>query len=152
MFNECELYYYEGLYFNEEEINKLNIQKTDCIGLITLLQNYINVCEMNNCEMKQLNKEMLQDSALKDKKEFYFIIRDNNLIILPMKVYYGIKGGHQVLAFWDDKKIRDAKLVDVKKNGIAHIISDMASSQSLIDSYQKQIKMKKVYTYLDNGN
>lgn len=149
MFKKCELYYYDGLYLNEEEVKKLYIQKTDGIGLITALQKCISVYTLENGEKKHLDKKMLLNNAMKDNREFCYILKNNILVMLPIKVYYGIKNDYQVLAFWDDENIRDAMFDGVKRNGISILIADMAISSSMIDEYQKQLKLRKTYNSLN---
>lgn len=148
MYQKCELYAYEGLYLDEEEITKLNIQKTNSIGLVALLQNTNCVFEMNANGYFNANKEMLQVNAMKGNKEICYIMRNGILIVLPFKILYGVKNDKQIIAFWNNEKVRDAKFLDIKRNGVSSIIFEMSSSQPIVDQYEKQLKLRKIYNNL----
>lgn len=148
MFEKCELYYYDGLYLDEEAMNKINIQITNGIRLVTALQECVNVYELDNYEKRILDRDKLILNVLSSDKRFCFTVCNNDLIILPITIYYGIKSNDQLLAFWDDEKIREAKLASVKAKGIMCLISDINHSVSIVDNYKKQLQLKKAYNSL----
>ena len=148
MFQKCELYYFEGLYLNEEEITKLGIHKTNGIGLIALLQNVDRVFEMSIDGYCNANKEELQINAMKKNKEYCYIIKNNSLVVLPFKIFYGVKNDKQIIAFWNYENVRDAKLLDIKSKGVGSIIFEMSSSQSMIGEYEGQLRLRKIYNNL----
>lgn len=148
MYKECELFYCDGLFLSSDEAKELNIEVADGIGLITLLQKYSNVFGMADGEVVSLDKQVLQNEALKANHMFCYIIKNNSLILPPIKIYYGIKKDNKILALWDSKRIRDIKLSDVKINNIHSIVEDMSSSNSLIEDFSKQLQLRKVYNSL----
>lgn len=152
MFEKCELYYCDGLILTEEQVKDLNIEVTDNIGLIALIQKYNYIFEIKDENLKQADKRKILESVLNNGQKICCIKKENVLVLPPIKIYYGIKQGSQFLAFWDDEKIRDAKLSDIRINGIRSVIEDMTNSQELILEYKKQLKLRKVNDSLKNLN
>ena len=149
MFEKCELYYYEGLYLNEEEINKLGINKTNGIGLAALLQNTDKVLEMNVDGYYVADKETLQLSAIREDKEYCYIIKKNILIVLPFKILYGIKNSKQIIAVWYYQNVRDAKFLEINKTAsVSSITFEISSSQPMVEQYQEQLKLRKIHNNL----
>lgn len=147
MFNECELYYYEGLILDDDDIKELNMEKTNGIGLITLIQNYTNVFGIENGEIIEIDKEKLLNNVIKTEEEFCYIIRNNSLLLPPIKIYYGIKED-RILAVWENKQIRDIKLHEIRVTNICTIIEEMSNTDSFIKDFNKQKKLRKKYNSL----
>lgn len=151
MFKACEFYYYNELYLDDEVLSKLKIEKTNQVGLITLLSKYSKIMGINdNGEVFQYNKNVIQSKILNSEQEHFYSIRNNAVIIYPIKIYYGIKNNQdKVVAVYDSKRIRDIKLGEVKKNSIHVILVDIQESSVIVDKYQKQMQLKKLYNNLD---
>lgn len=150
MFSGCELYSYSGLLLNELELKKLQIYKTDSIGAVTLIQNYSNVSSMelnktiDDYDYIPLDKSVFLKQILSSSKEICYRIVKDSVIILPVQIHYGISDGERILALYDEKNIRDAKLSTVVKiNKINSIIEDITNSNSLIQTYNKQKELRR---------
>lgn len=148
MFEACEIYYYNGLYLDDEEMNKLHICHATGIELISMLQKYSNVFGLDDGELVDVNKDMLLNNCLTNKEGFFYTDQKGSLVLIPIKFYYGIKQGRQLLALYDNRQIRDIKLSVVSQYDVRRITDDMANSTSRIDDYNKQMKLRKVYSSL----
>lgn len=151
MFKACEFYYYNELYLDSEALSKLEIEKTNQVGLITLLSKYNKIMGINdNGDVFQYNKTTIQSKILDSEQEHFYSIRNDTVIIYPIKVYYGIKNNQdKVVAVYDSKRIRDIKLKEVLINNIHAILDDVQESSKVIENYQKQMKLKKLYNNLE---
>lgn len=152
MLEKCNLYYYEGLYLNEEEIRKLNIRVVDGIQLTAMLSTCAHIYELRECQKNTLDKNAFISSILKESKPICFTIKGNSLVILPMIIHYGIKTDNQLLAFWNDEKVRDAKFIEAKRNGVLDLITDINNSGPIVDEFQKQASLRKVYSSIKFEN
>ena len=151
MFKACEFYYYNELYLDAEVLNKLGIEKTNQVGLITLLSNYAKIMGINdNGDVFQYSKTTIQNKILNSEQEHFYCIRNNMVIIYPIKIYYGIKNNQdKVVAVYDSKRIRNIKLNEVLINSIHVILADIQDSSEIVENYQKQMKLKKLYNNLE---
>lgn len=151
MFKACEFYYYNELYLDDEVLNKLGIEKTNQVGLITLLSNYAKIMGINdNGDVFQYSKTTIQNKILNSEQEHFYCIRNNMVIIYPIKIYYGIKNNQdKVVAVYDSKRIRNIKLNEVLINSIHVILADIQDSSEIVENYQKQMKLKKLYNNLE---
>ena len=150
MFKACEFYYYEELYLDNEALNKLLIKKIDQVGLITLLGKYSKVMGIHDGEVFQYSKSTIQSKILDPEQEHFYRVKNNTLIIYPIKIYYGIQNNQgKIFAVYDNKRIRDIKLSEANKNSIHVILTDVQDSSLIVESYQKQMKLKKLYNSLE---
>lgn len=151
MFKACEFYYYNELYLDDEALNKLEIKKTNQVGLITLLGQYVKVVGINEeGQVFQYSKNTIQSKIMNSEQEHFYSIRNNTLIIYPIKIYYGIQNVQgKIFAVYDSKRIRDIKLSEANKNSIHVILTDVQDSLEVVENYQKQMRLKKLYNNLE---
>ena len=83
---------------------------------------------------------------------YFFIESENSLLIVPLKVYYGIKNYNGIITLYDNKNIRDAKLELVRKNGLSELFDDIGNKENLVNRYNEQEKVKKICKLLDKYN
>lgn len=149
MVEEYELYYYCGLYLNKEELEKLDINKATGIELLTLLHNHCNVVSLSDDgRFSSIDKNKFENSVVFNK-EYCYMIRKGILILLDITIYYSIKYENKIIVVYESKEVRDAKIRNVKLDDI-FIIQDMHESVSVINEFNKQMNLKKIYNRLDN--
>lgn len=151
MFCSCELYYCDGLYIDQEMAQSLALQKTNNISFLSILGNYDTILSFKNGNIEKADKAKLikkvQDQIL-DDKEICYLIRDKALIVPDVLIYYGISINNNIIALYDKKSIRDAKLTFVKRYDAGKLVDDMADSNVIINAYDAQKKLQKIYNGL----
>ena len=148
MFKSCELYYCDGLYIDQEMAKSLSLQKTNSIGFLSLLENYDIILSIKNGNVSKADKTMLIkkiQKQLMDDGEICYLVRENSLIVPDITVYYGISDDESILALYDKKRIRDAKLSVVKCYDARNIIDDMSRSNDVLNKYNEQKRLRKIY-------
>lgn len=153
MFSEYELYCHDSLILDQEDIIKLNIRKTDTIGIIGLIQSCSNLLQIKNGEVVSVDKYNYLNKINNSKREICYINRGDSLILTPIVILYGIKDDDRILVLYNERNVRDAKLSSLKlENKINSIISDMGDSHSIVEEYNKQKKLRKIYDVLKSNN
>lgn len=153
MFEGCEIYYYNGLFIDKEMFKNFCIQKKDAVGLYLILNNYQNIFMLKDTIPVPIDKNNLLESINlfeQIDKDYFFIEKGKSLLIVPLQVYYGIKSNSGIITMYDNKSVRDAKLISVRKNGLPELFNDISNSSDLIIKYNEQDKLKKVYKFLNN--
>jgi len=146
MLKECELYCHGDLILDKEELIGLNIQKTNVIGIISLLQSHSNLFEIKNGEVTSVDKNSYLTKIMNSKKEICYISRGGNLFLPIIEVYYGIEDSGRVLSVYREKNVRDAKLsYAVMMGQVNSIVEDMGNSRLFIQDYSKQKKLRNIY-------
>ena len=149
MVEECELYYYYGLYLNKEDLEKLAINKATGMELLSLMRDYCNVVSLaDEGKILCVDKNALQANVVFDK-EYCYMIRKDILILPDVTIYYSIKMENRIIAVYESKEVRDAKIKNIKLDDI-FIIQDMHESISIINEFNKQMNLKKTYNTLNN--
>lgn len=144
MISKCELYCYNGLFLDDETLEKLSVNKTDGIGILALLNSVNNVVEISNGKLNELSKEKFC-SIVSLNDEYCYMIKNKSLIMLPITIYYGIKADNQVVAIYNNKNVRDVKYDEVLVKRVYAIIDDMKNSEKIVNMYNKQLMLKKKY-------
>ena len=151
MFEGFEIYYYNGLFIDKEMFKKYNIQKIDSVGLYPVLNKYQSIFELRNDISVPIKKDVFFNSIERENC-YFFIESENSLLIVPLKVYYGIKNYNGIITLYDNKNIRDAKLELVRKNGLSELFDDIGNKENLVNRYNEQEKVKKICKLLDKYN
>ena len=121
------------------------------ISFLSILGNYDTILSFKNGNIEKADKAKLikkvQDQIL-DDKEICYLIRDKALIVPDVLIYYGISINNNIIALYDKKSIRDAKLTFVRRYDAGKLVDDMAASNGIINAYDAQKKLQKIYNGL----
>lgn len=151
MIEKCDLYYYDGLYLDDECLNKLNINKADGLKMITLLNSYNKVYILKNDKTIEIDNNLFR-SCVKLASNYYYRISNNSIIIFPLKTYYGISNDKKLSAVYEEFNIRNVKFNEILNNNVLAMIDDIKSSENIVSEYNKQMSLKKTYNILEKAN
>lgn len=152
MFKSCNVYCYSGLYLDEKMLHDLEIKKISGFDLIFMLQNYPSIYSLGVNQLQKVDKNSLIAVLSKDDKkqqEFFYRVKNNSLVIVPIQMYYGISGlNGKLIAYYDDKNIRDAKLALSNSGGIQILAEDIDRERTKISEFNNQYQLRKIYSAL----
>ena len=127
--------------------------KASPISVLSLVNNCNNVLRFKDGVLTIEKKEIISNELMRlstSKSEMCYMIRNNNLIILDTKTYYGIMSNNNILSLYDNKEIRDVKLQLAKEHGMSVLFEDISSSTQIINDYKKQKRKEVVLNQLNN--
>ena len=137
MISKCELYNYNGLFLDNETLEKLEIIKTTWITILTLLNNVKGAIEIIDGRIQDLNKDKFC-SSISLNNDYFYMIKNNILIVLSIKVYYGIMADKQVVAIYDNQNVRDVKFNEVLIKKVYAIIDDIKNSEKVLNEFNNK--------------
>lgn len=153
MITKSHIYYYEGLFLDEDMMKVLNIQRNTGFELIFKVMSFNSTYILNNGEVKNVDKsdlmQVLGKGKNKDSEHFYYVV-DNKFVLLPIKKYYGITcDDGKLFSYYDDETICNAKFSLVLKEGIQVIADDMIGIRDEIIEFNHQKELKRIYKSLN---
>ena len=153
MFKEYDLYYLhsDDIYLDQEKAREILLMKASPISILSLVNSYKNTLRFKDGVPVIENKEAVCNDLMRlstGRSDMCYIIRNNNLIILDAKIYYGIMSNNNIVSLYDNKEIRDAKLQLAKEQGMSVLFEDISSSTQTITDYKKQKRRELVLNQL----
>lgn len=152
MFKKCNVYCYSGLYLDEVMLQELEIKKASGLDITCMLSNYNSVYNFNDNQFQKINGNSLMTILLNDKnktKEFFYRVKNGSFILVPIQQCYGISGlNNNLIVYYDDKTIRDAKIAHANREGIQVLTEDIDRGRNQISEFNNQYQLRKIYSAL----
>lgn len=149
MIEKYDIYYYNGFYLNSDSLNRINVNVIRGDGLISLLDCCDKVYIFKDLKLIDIDINMFK-SVIMSSNKYYYRLKNNILTIFPFKIYYGIMASNELCAVYDDEGIRNNKFDIALKDSLFPIIDDMNSCKTVINEYNKQMVLKKIYDGLSD--
>lgn len=144
MVSKCDLYCYNGLFMNKDDLSELGIIVSNGINVFSLFNDINSVIKLSNGKLNSIAKEKFYTNvSLSDN--YCYMLKNKSLIILPITIYYCIEADNKIVAIYNNENIRNIKYDQVMVDKIQTIIDDMKYSESFVDMYNKQLSLKKKY-------